>query len=123
MVAVISSVPVNGQLFQVQGGERGTPITQPGTMVTDPGNGVIFVPTPNAFFSPFAAFSFYAINMDITTANVSLSSPSVNATVEVLPLDDLPTLTSGLSMSTLEGVSVNLPITAYDAENVCLPFL
>lgn len=119
-MAVISSVPINGRLFQVEDGEAGTQITQPGTVVTDPGNTVIFAPTPFSYFSPFAAFSFYVVTMNFTKSNMSLSSSSVNVTVQVLPIDLPATLTSPLNASTsaAEGVTVNFTITAHDPHNV-----
>ncbi len=54
----ILSLPSAGALYQYAAGTRGSPITAPNTLVSDPAGQIIFVPAPGETGNPYATFNF-----------------------------------------------------------------
>jgi alpha-tubulin suppressor-like RCC1 family protein len=70
----ITSLPVNGTLYQYAGGVRGPTITATNTPVTDAARRVIFAPATDGYGEPYDAFQFSASDGSLTaTATVTVA--------------------------------------------------
>jgi alpha-tubulin suppressor-like RCC1 family protein len=77
----VTSLPSAGALYQYSGGSRGSPITSPGTLVTDPSGQLIFAPANGGTGSPYANFSFMTsdqfYNSAMAQAAINIGLPAV----------------------------------------------
>lgn len=92
----ITSLPATGALYQINNGVRGPAITQPDTVVSDPGGGVIFAPVANGFGSPYDSFNYVAndglVDSALATVTVNMSGVPYAFTrpaIKVHPADAL----------------------------------
>lgn len=66
------SLPAAGTLYQSVNGARGTPVTTPNTLVTDPGGRLVFAPAPTETGNPYAVFSFAAEDVFYSSTNAQV---------------------------------------------------
>lgn len=74
------SVPAAGALYQCSGGTRGTIISTPNTLVSDPGGRVVFAPLSGASGNPYGTFNFMCddglYNSSAAQVTVSIGLPT-----------------------------------------------
>jgi alpha-tubulin suppressor-like RCC1 family protein len=73
----LRSLPTAGMLCQFMAGQRGAPITDTNTLISDPEGRVVFVPAPNGIGSPYSTFNF--LSTDATT-----NSPAAAITINII---------------------------------------
>jgi hypothetical protein len=77
----VTSLPPVGALYQYSSGSRGSPITSPNTLVTDPSGQLIFAPANGGTGSPYASFSFTAsdsfYNSVVAQVTINIGLPAV----------------------------------------------
>jgi hypothetical protein len=78
----VTSLPSVGALYQYSSGSRGSPITSPNTMVTDPSGQLIFAPANDGTGSPYADFSFMASDQFY---NSSMAQVTINIGLPAIP--------------------------------------
>jgi len=83
LTARITSLPLNGQLYQYSEGAPGAAITTVQTLVTDPDRRVIFVPGKNEHANLYATFQF-------VLKDKKLDSAPATITLEVQAQADVP---------------------------------
>jgi alpha-tubulin suppressor-like RCC1 family protein len=74
----IVAPPLVGSLYQYDDGNRGTPISTNGTVVSDAAGRIIFAPAPNGFGNPYSSFDF-------ATHDGAVSSPAARITIRIDP--------------------------------------
>jgi uncharacterized repeat protein (TIGR01451 family) len=77
----ITALPQLGTLYQFTNGARGVAVVAPGSVITDPGHRLIFVPAVNGSGKPYATFLFVVNDgeADSAPATVSLNIGNVYA--------------------------------------------
>jgi len=78
----VTSLPSAGALYQYSGGSRGSPITTPNTLVTDPSAQLIFAPASGGTGAPYANFSFMASDQFYNSAT---AQATINIGLPVVP--------------------------------------
>ncbi len=107
----ITSLPAKGTLYQYTGGGPGAPISAPGTVVTDPGYRVVFVPLPNDYGAPYTTFSLVANDGEFDSGagswTINISAPP-RPTIQTLGITNGPPLGFALSFIGVSNTSYSV---------------
>lgn len=78
----LRSLPTVGTLYQAAAGQRGAPISDTNTLISNPEGRVVFVPAPNGLGLPYSTFSF--LSTDATT-NTPAAAVTINIVLPAAP--------------------------------------
>eukprot|EP00906_Rhabdomonas_costata_P037285 RCo052450 len=110
---VIATLPAQGLLFQ----SDGTPITAPGTAVSNPGCEVMFQSSGYSWGLGYASFEYGVSERALRQANDSYREVRATVSVDVTFTNTLPTLSGEINATLLEDSrGVNISINASDPD-------